>query len=247
MKKLSFIIKLTLGLFVINTMQPATAQTGSKLPHIESNKDGEGLLMTIRFDKGEAHHHPLMVVWVESEDSTFIETLFVSESIGKGVFKQAVNSSGKWVPGEVERPSALPYWGHKRGIKNSHGNFVPDKEHPEVDAVTGATPEGSFELSFHLTTCPAGNCRILLEINQSWDFNNYWTNSRSNDPEYHASAQPSVIYEAVADPRILPDTIEMMPIGRGDESGKSGKLYSDLGTLTTALRIAKKITLIVGQ
>lgn len=214
---------------------------------IDSNPAGEGLLMTLVFEKGATHNHPLMVVWLESEDGHFIETLFVSESIGKGVFKHADRSSGKWMPGEVERPAALPYWGHKRGIKSAKGNFVPDKNNPEPDAITGPTPVGDFELSFHLTNCPAGNCKILMEINQSWDWNDHWTNNRLDDPQYHASAQPSLVYEALVDPHILPNTLVMKPVGRGDEAGRSGTLFTDLETMTTALQIVGKITLLVGQ
>jgi len=236
------------ALLLATSIQLLKAQNGNPaVEKIESNPEGQGLLMTLKFEKGSAHNHPLMAVWLETEDGKFIETLFVAESIGKGIFKHADQSSGKWMEGAVDRPAALPYWGHQRGIKNSKGFYLPDQNNPEVDAVTGPTPKASFDLSFHLSNCPVGNCRILVEINQSWDWNEHWTNQRSDDPDYRSSAQPSVIYEAVVDPHILPDTILMKPIGRGDEAGKSGTLFSDLETMTSALQIAKKITLVVGQ
>lgn len=225
----------------------ANAQKTPVYETIETNQQGEGLRMTLRFDKGEAHNHPLMAVWVETDDGKFVETLFVAESIGKGVFKHADRSSGKWMPGAINRPSALPYWGHKRGKKNSAGYYLPDAQQPEPDAVTGATPKGDFELRFNLSNCPVDRCRVLVEINQSWDWNDHYTNSRSDDPQYRASAQPSVVYAALVDPRVVPDTLQLKPIGRGHEAGTTGDLYTDLNTLTTALQIADKITLIVGM
>lgn len=242
-KTIANLLTLTL-LACTATMQ---AQQSTTYERIQTNQQGEGLRMTLRFDKGEAHNHPLMAVWVETEQGDFVETLFVAESIGKGVFKHADRSTGKWMPGSIQRPSALPYWGHKRGKKNTAGNYLPDVENPEPDAVTGPTPKGDFELQFNLSNCPVDRCKVLMEINQSWDWNEYYTNSRSDDAHYRASAQPSVIYEVLIDPHKVPDTLELKPVGRGHESGSDGTLYTDLNTLTTALQIAKKIVVIVGM
>ena len=52
---------------------------------------------------------------------------------------------------------------------------MPDAQHPEPDAVTGATPKGDFELRFNLSFCPMDKCKVLVEINQSWDRNEHYT------------------------------------------------------------------------
>ena len=40
--------------------------------------------------------------------------------------------------------------------------------------------------------------RVLLEINQNWDWNEYWTNDKFPDDEnYKMSCQPALVYEVV--------------------------------------------------
>ena len=39
-----------------------------------------------------------------------------------------------------------------------------------------------------------------MEINQNWDWNEYWTNDKYPDDEnYKMSCQPALVYEAVID------------------------------------------------
>ena len=41
--------------------------------------------------------------------------------------------------------------------------------------MTGATPKGGFELRFNLSHCPLDKCKVLVEINQSWNRNEHYT------------------------------------------------------------------------
>jgi hypothetical protein len=85
--------------------------------------------------------------------------------------------------------------------------------------------------------------QVFLEVNQTWDWNEYWTNDKfPDDPEYSTSCQPSLVYEAALDAGMPDKTVIMKPIGHGHYSGKDGSLNSDLSTLTTALRIAGQIS-----
>ena len=86
--------------------------------HFSSNPMGSGPALEIEMTRGKGHNQPLMAIWVESPEGKFIQTLYVAESIGKGVFQHGDTSRGFWMPGEIQRPAALPYWSHKRGIKN---------------------------------------------------------------------------------------------------------------------------------
>jgi hypothetical protein len=81
--------------------------------------------------------------------------------------------------------------------------------------------------------------KVMLEINQNWDWNEYWTNNKYPDDEnYKWSCQPALVYEAAIDLKSLQDSYKMNPVGHSHYSGKTGELFTDLSTLTTALQIA---------
>jgi hypothetical protein len=222
------------------------ASGSEQIEVITTNSAGTGARITLSFSKGSSHNHPLMAIWVEDATGKYIETLYVAKSIGKGVFEHADKSGGQWQPGPIRRPAALPYWGHKRGIKASDGYYLPTPEEPVADAVTGPTPQGSFVLNSRRTTVAPATFKVMLEINQSWDWNEFWTNDKyPDDPDYKTSSQPALIYEAYIDMNDLQKEYVMAPAGRSHHSGKDGMLYTDLETLTSAKTIAEKISLSV--
>jgi len=209
-----------------------------------TNVNPSGIPIHVVFEKGESFNHPLMAIWIEDMEGEYVMTLYVAESIATGVFRHGLPSSGRWLPGPLRRPAALPYWGHKRGVKAEDGLYVPSSENPMYDAVSGATPKTNFRLE---TQSPQGDFRkyrVLFEINQSWDWNHYWTNNKfPGDMHYITSAQPAVVYEAVVDLDSENDLFEMKVIGHSHWSGKTGELFKDTSTLTTALNIASSIYL----
>ncbi|MFC2090320.1 hypothetical protein ACFLT1_06045, partial [Bacteroidota bacterium] len=188
--------------------------------------------------------HPLMAIWIEDEESSYIQTLFVAESLGKGIFQHGDATSGKWLPADIRRPAALPVWSHSRGVKEPDGLFVPTPEHAIPDAYTGATPQISFALQTRLDKPRNDKFYVLFEVNQTWDWNEYWTNNKfPDDAVYKTSCQPSLIYRALVDPsdEVMEYTMEL--VGRGHHSGKDGEIYTDhMETMTTALNITRKIT-----
>lgn len=202
-----------------------------------------GTSITIEFEKGKACNHPLFAIWLADEKGNYIQTLYVSESIGKGVFKHAARGNGKWMEGEIQRPAALPYWAHQRNVINEFGSYTPTQKHPVIDAYTGATPLASFILHTKTRKPLKGKYKIMLELNQSWDWNEYWSNDRyATDIEYKTSSQPALVYAVEFDTNNMKPLYVMKPIGHSHYSGADGSLDTDLSTLTTALRIAKKIT-----
>ena len=202
-----------------------------------------GTPITIQFEKGKDHNHPLIAIWLADEMGNYIQTLYVSESIGKGVFKHVTRANGKWMEGEIQRPAALPYWAHQRNVVNEFGGYNPSKKHPILDAYTGATPAASFILHTKTGKPLNGRYKVMLEINQCWDWNDYWTNDKyPNDIDYKTSSQPAVVYSIDFDTNNLKPQYVMKAIGYSHYSGVDGSLTYDLSTLTTALRIAKKIT-----
>lgn len=216
--------------------QPQPAESFS------TNINGSGQQLIITFSKGESHNHPLMAIWVEDTARNYMQTLFVAQSIATGIFARGDNSTGQWTRGEIRRPAALPYWGHKRGVVAGDGLYLPTPDQPVPDAYTGATPKNDFILNTRLDKDGPAVFNVLLEINQPWDWNDYWTNSKyMEDYEYKSSAQPAVVYMARVDLNSSTKEFEMNLIGHSHYSGKDGQLYTDVTTLTSALQIAGMI------
>ena len=240
MKKYLFILPLVMLLFSCTTSKVPVNETPVQL---SSNPLGEGPKLEVEMTRGEGFNHPLMAIWVENENGEFIQTLYVAESIGKGVFEHGDASKGFWKPGEIRRPAALPRWTHQRGIKAEDGLYLPTPEDPVADAYTGPTPDLSFILHTRLNEEAKGKYRVLFEINQTWDWNEHWTNNLyPEDEEYKTSCQPALVYMAEIDPNNPQKEYTMEIIGRSHHSGASGELFTDLETMSTALHIAEEIT-----
>jgi hypothetical protein len=204
----------------------------------------------LRFIKGLSHNYPTFAVWIEDEDGTYIETLFVTEYISSGVYGYADAGDFSWKneKGEALRPAALPYWSHKRNVISRDSLVIPTPENPVPDAISGATPRGNFILKTTAASKLSNRFTILMEINQTWDWNEFWTNAKfPNDVDYKTSSQPSIIYAAEIDLSNTHETVSLKPIGHGHYSGKDGTLYEDLSTFTTALEIVSEITVTISK
>lgn len=209
---------------------------------VRTKSEAVGQEIKITFSRGEAHNHPLMAFWIEDTAGNYIETLYVAESIATSVFEHGKPGSKGWEPGIQRRPAALPYWGHQRGVEAKDGLYIPHPDNPMPDAVTGPTPQSNFTLKTKADTTIQPPFRVLMEINQPWDWNDYWTNSKfPGDKEYMTSSQPAVVYAATITSFEKGKTYKMKPIGRSHHSGAHGKLYNDLETLTTAKEIVDAV------
>ena len=135
------VIAIAIALLIIAGLyrcsSPSRLTTLNHADTIFTNINGLGVSIELDFLKGEGHNHPLMAVWIEDTSGKYIETLFVAESIGKGVFAHGKESGGKWQQGPLRRPAALPYWSHKRGIREDDGYYIPTPDNPLPDAITG--------------------------------------------------------------------------------------------------------------
>ena len=210
---------------------------------LATNPEGKGPEIIVDFQKGESFYYPLFAIWLEDADGKYLQTLYVASSVATGHFRYGKQEGNKWVGGIRRAPQTLPYWSHKRGIRAADGLFVPDGGTAVPDAYTGATPVTSFILTSRADGQLPEKYRVMLEINQNWDWNEYWTNDKYPDDEnYRMSCQPALVYEAVIDTKMLRDSYLMSPAGHSHYSGKTGELFTDLSTLTTALKIVKTAT-----
>lgn len=201
-----------------------------------------GKNITISGSIGKGHNHPSFVIWQENMQGEIMRTLFITKSYASGIFGHANVSDSTWLdqPGKSYQPSALPYWTMKKG-KIANKTYVPTPENPFVDAVSGATPIANFVFSTQIESFE--NTRILMEVNQAWDWNDYWTNDKFIGSEsYKHSAQPSLIYSVTLNN--IDSVFYLNPIGHGDPRGESGKLFTDLNGFTTAKEIFKEIKII---
>jgi hypothetical protein len=243
-----FMIFIQAFLFIAGTISCKTAGTGTgdsrvTVEELVSNLNETGVPLELSLTKGKYYNHPTFAVWLEDPEGHFLQTLFVTRSFGSGTFRYGDASGGVWKPGQVRRPAALPYWSHRMGTAKGTDTYVPDAEHPVPDAITAATPKGSFLLKTRGEKENPKIVRLFMEINQTWDWNSFWTNNKfPDDREYKTSCQPAVVYSATIDLNSRGTSYQLLPVGRSSHSGADGKLYTDLETLTTALHIAEKIT-----
>ena len=222
--------------------RPAT-ESSSIVQNIQVNDSGTGQAINISLEQGKSHNHPSFAIWAEDMEENFIQTLFVTKAIGTGLFGHGSIDVEKWdnKPGFQKRPASLPYWINKR-IPADGGPQLPDPEHPVPDAYSGATPAGDSKIAAKLDNSMKGKIRILMEVNQPWDWNEYWTNTKFDDPEYRTSCQPSLVYAVTVDLDKPGNELYLNPIGHGHYSGENGELFTDLSTLSTAKDIFSKIT-----
>lgn len=202
--------------------------------------------ISIELKKGKAFQYPLFAVWIEDSIGNYIETLYISRVISSSTFDYGKKTGDDWESAIVRRPEALPYWSHKRGIKAADGLMVPLNA-TDLDAVSGATPTGNFVVNSKTVFRKTENYRILVELNQSYDWNEFYAKDKfPNDKIYSGSGQvgqPSLIYTSeikISDFKATTHKI-MNLIGHGHHSGKDGKLYTDVSNITTAKQIADRI------
>ena len=222
----------------------ATVEKLNNMPfdQIEKNQQAKGLSFEIEFTKGKAHNHPSFVFWIEDIAGNYIQTLFVTQFVATGIYAHGQLEPGKWkqTSGEAERPASLPYWLHKRNILNKKGTLLPTPEEPIPDAYTAATPNANFILKTKAETQLPKQFRLLMEINQPWDSNEYWHNNKYPDIwDYKTSLQPALVYAATITEN--ENEFHLNIIGHSHWAGKNGQLYTNTNTITSAKNIIEQV------
>ena len=177
---------------------------------------------------------PQVAVWLESIEGEFIETLYVTSKASNSGFQSASIDQSKI----IRRPEALPYWGHRRGIKSQDGLYIPDVGDKSFDGMTSATPKGDYQLI--VSSLIAKSYKIFMEVNRSYDFNEFYSKDRFPDDEVYSgsgsSGQPSLIYEATLYSEGAREYFLKL-VGHGHHSGRDGELYDDLTNIDSAKEI----------
>jgi hypothetical protein len=238
---------LILFTFILSSILSGTyAQTPSKRNIVfETNAGADGLRLEIQFTKGKAFKDPTFAIWVEDIDGNYIESLYVTQYLATGIYRHARLAEGRPLSrsGEAKRPSSLPVWLHKR---NEGSPLLPTPDRPVPDALTGATPKNNFTLKTVCVENIPSKFRLVFEINQPFDYNQHWTKeSYPGEFDYSYSAQPALLYAVEIDTKEKATRYKLTPIGHSHFSGRDGKVYTDLSTITTALQIVKEITVVI--
>ena len=178
---------------------------------------------------------PQIAIWVEDMNGDYISTIYVSHKIATESWKGN---------GGNRRKEALPVWCHARGVLYSDGLYVPTKNEPLTDGISGATPQGSFDVNLR----PVGSLKqfvVKIELNHSTDWNdNYPENAKEGDENYTGdSGQPAVIYTVMINLDSNQKQYTASLIGHSNPDGSNGEIYTDTSSLTSALNIVKGITI----
>ena len=208
--------------------------------------------LRISVEKGDAWLHdfplflgikiknpPQIAIWMEDPEGNYLSTIYATHKIATQSWQAA---------GGNRRKEALPHWCYSRGIQYPDGLYLPTKKEPLTDGVTGATPQGSFDLKL----TPANELKrfiVKIEINHSTDWNDaYPKSARKEDANYsggkEGSGQPAIVYAAEVDLTTGQKEFAAALIGHSSPDGSNGDLTADTSTLTTALEIIKKIVII---
>lgn len=179
---------------------------------------------------------PQFAIWLEDTEGTYITTLFATKKIATEGWKS--NDGNR-------RKEALPHWGYQRGIIYDDGLYLPTKDEPLIDGITGATPKAGIELKVE----PAAYLRqfiVKVELNHSIDFNDAFPeNAKEGDLNYSGgdmgSGQPALIYSALIDLDTNQQEYILQLIGHSSPDGTNGDIYEDLSGITSADKIVKKI------
>jgi hypothetical protein len=216
---------------------------------IITNPEGKGFLVELEFLKGKAHHYPLMAVWIEDIQGNYLQTLFVAKSVARGEFQHAKATEGQWESGPLRRAATLPYWAHKNNTKEGREDIYPSPESPVPDVYSGATPKSNFILQSKTDQKMNKPFRVWFEINQFFDFNNFWTNNKfPEDQDYKTSGQPALLYVSdPVDPSKLPENLSLRLVGHSHFSGQNGNFYTSLETISSAKRIVSSISIKVSR
>jgi hypothetical protein len=180
---------------------------------------------------------PQIAIWLEDDNGKFVDTIYVTRKA----------ATAEWgADKSIRRAASLPIWSHRRGVRYPDGLYLPTREKPLPDAVTGATPPGSFDQEWTLPQgVKPGAYLIRVEVNNSFDYNESFRKDLSpTDPYYNTdySGQPSLLWEGKVVLGAGHSVANLRPVGHGHAAGKSGEVFKNLDKITDALEILESVT-----
>ncbi len=177
---------------------------------------------------------PQIALWIQDSEGNFVQTLFVT--------KRASKRSWIFAP-KAGRPESLPVWynasGNEKSVSAGKKSFAESGN--ALDAVTSATPKGSFDILQNIQLDETKKYLVFAEVNKSFDYNEFYPkNAEKTSPEYSGvNGQPSAVY--CAEISAENPEAKMNLAGTGSLNGTSGLIQNKTETLTTAKNLVEKI------
>lgn len=201
--------------------------------------------------RGEHYWHPQMAIWVSDTTGQFVQSVFVTKATAKGLFfggrsKENFKTfdSKTSESTDYRRVNALPIWSHSRGVPYRDSMYVPTREEPLPDGITGATIIDNFKMQTGIDSL--SKFILNIELNVAFDDNEYYSEYDFADDEiYHSGTgqlgQPSILFQTEIDMQDGKDYYLMELAGHGHHSGQDGQVYTHFDKLTTAKAIVERI------
>jgi len=233
-------------LVVCTVVLVAAISRCSKIPEISdggsiiTNKDISGTSAKLSFVRGSAYGNivkagpvklrinPQIVVWIEDSAGNMKQTIYVTHCFAKQEWRSIKNH-----PDSTYRMSSFPYWLGR--LKNA-GIAFPTQSKPIPDAITAATPKGSFSIETTIDSSITGGT-IWCEFNSSFDNNETWP-AKGNES---FNGQPSLLFSGDFSVKNSSGSVLLKYRGHGGDLGTDGKLYENETGITTAKEIISKI------
>jgi hypothetical protein len=182
----------------------------------------------VSFGPAKIRIMPQISIWVEDSSHTFRHNIYVTRCFAKQQWR-GINEH----PDSTYRTSSFPYW---LGRLSAVSQQYPTSSNPLPDAVSSATPQGSFTIETTLdSSISAGT--IWCEFNSSFDTNEIW---QAKGAEKY-NGQPSLIYACefnLADAK----SIILSYKGHGGATGTDHGLYNDENGIVSAKQIFSSIS-----
>jgi hypothetical protein len=213
-------------------------QSGDIKIHVEK---GEAWLHDFPLFMGiELKNPPQIAIWTEDMSGNYLSTIYVTHRIAAEAWRS--NKGNR-------RKEALPAWSYARGVRYPDGLYLPTKDEPLVDGISGATPKGSFDVKIRPEGGP-GQFVVKVELNQSTDWNeNYPKDAKEGEAGYsggeEGSGQPAVVYSAAIDLSSPAKSYTATLSGHSSPDGTDGEIVPDTSSLTSALKITNGITITI--
>lgn len=216
----SIIKKIFVAAFALLVFQQVWAEENSE------NRTAKVRVLVTPGSEWKGKFPPQFALWIQDSDGNFSQTIFATKRASKK----------KWIFAPKDgRPESLPVWYH------SCENFYVPESKNEMDAVSSATPKGSFDVSRKIQLKEGKKYFVFAEVNKSFDYNEFYPkDAGKNSAEYSGvNGQPSAVYRAEINLENHEAKLEL--IGTGSLDGKSGLIEDKTETLTTAKNLVEKI------
>jgi hypothetical protein len=182
----------------------------------------------VAFGPAKIRINPQVSIWVEDSSKEFRHNIYVTRCFAKQMWR-SINEQ----PDSTYRTSCFPYW---LGRLDAAAIPYPTSSKPLPDAVTSATPAGSFTIESSIDSSITTGT-IWCEFNSSFDTNQIW---QAKGPEKY-NGQPSLIYYCEFD-LTNAKTITLSYKGHSGGSGADHGLYTDENGIVSAKQIFSEIT-----